>query len=47
LAAHLAVHPESRRTPVVPVHAGDVKRPLLKMILSQAGLTENEFAALL
>jgi predicted RNA binding protein YcfA (HicA-like mRNA interferase family) len=40
-------HPLSRRTTVVPVHPGDVKRPLLKMIIAQAGLSEEEFMALL
>jgi predicted RNA binding protein YcfA (HicA-like mRNA interferase family) len=40
-------HPETRRVTVVPVHAGDVKRPLLKMIIAQSGLTEDEFLLLL
>jgi predicted RNA binding protein YcfA (HicA-like mRNA interferase family) len=40
-------HPESKRTTVVPIHPGDVKRPLLKMILEQAGLSEEEFRKLL
>jgi predicted RNA binding protein YcfA (HicA-like mRNA interferase family) len=40
-------HPETKRTTVVPLHSGDVKRPLLKMILVQAGLTEEEFLTLL
>ena len=40
-------HPETKRTTVVPMHVGDVKRPLLKMILQQAGLTEEEFRDLL
>lgn len=39
--------PETKRTTVVPLHSGDVKRPLLKMILLQAGLTEEEFLKLL
>ncbi len=40
-------HPDTKRTTVVPLHGGDVKRPLLKMILQQAGLTEDEFRNLL
>jgi len=40
-------HPETRRTTVVPLHGGDVKRPLLKMILLQAGLTDEDFLKLL
>jgi predicted RNA binding protein YcfA (HicA-like mRNA interferase family) len=40
-------HPVSRRTIVVPIHAGDLKRPLLKAILRQAGVSEAEFRALL
>jgi len=40
-------HPTTRRTTVVPMHTGDVKRPLLKMIVQQAGLSEDEFLRLL
>jgi predicted RNA binding protein YcfA (HicA-like mRNA interferase family) len=40
-------HPGVGRTTVVPLHSGDVKRPLLKLILRQAGLTEEEFIGLL
>jgi predicted RNA binding protein YcfA (HicA-like mRNA interferase family) len=40
-------HPETTRTTVVPMHNGDVKRPLLKLILQQAGLAEDEFRDLL
>ena len=39
-------HPESKLTTVVPMHGGDVARPLLKMILKQAGVSEAEFEAL-
>jgi predicted RNA binding protein YcfA (HicA-like mRNA interferase family) len=39
--------PESRRTVVVPMHTGDIKRPLLKAILQQAELGEDEFRSLL
>ncbi len=35
------------RTAVVPFHAGDIKRPLLRAILKQSGLTDDEFLALL
>ena len=31
----------------VPMHPGDIKRPLLKKIIQDAGLTEEEFRALL
>ena len=41
--SHLTLrHPDGRRT-TVPVHGGDVKRGLLKQILNQAGLSEQEF----
>ncbi|PWB81894.1 MAG: hypothetical protein C3F11_13780 [Methylocystaceae bacterium] len=40
-------HPETKRTTVVPFHSGDIKRPLLKMILLQAGLTEDDFVKFL
>lgn len=29
----------------VPVHPGDLKRPLVKAIIKQAGMTEDEFRA--
>ena len=31
----------------VPMHPGDLKRPLLKKIIQAAGLTEDEFGKLL
>ena len=31
----------------VPMHPGDLKRPLLKKIIRDAGLTEDEFRGLL
>lgn len=31
----------------VPMHPGDIKRPLLKKIIQDTGLTEDEFGALL
>ena len=42
---HLA---DASRSTVVPVHAGkDLKRGLLRKIITDAGLTEDEFTALL
>lgn len=35
-------HPDGRRT-TVPVHPGDIPRPILKEILKQIKVTENEF----
>jgi len=40
-------HPETKRITVVPWHGGDVKRPLLKAILQQAGLSEDQLRNLL
>lgn len=40
-------HPGKRTTTCVPIHGGDLKRGLVRSILSQAGLTEDEFEALL
>ena len=40
-------HPTTRRTTSVPKHGKDVKRSLMKEILQQAGLTEDEFRKLL
>jgi predicted RNA binding protein YcfA (HicA-like mRNA interferase family) len=36
-------HPGLKRFVTVPMHSGDLKRPLLKAILKQAGLSEDEF----
>jgi mRNA interferase HicA len=36
-------NPETRRTTCVPLHGKDVKRSLMKEILRQAGLSEDEF----
>jgi mRNA interferase HicA len=36
-------NPDSGRTVVVPMHSGDIKRPLLKAILQQAGIDEAAF----
>ncbi len=38
-------HPERKVT--VPVHAGDLKRGTLRAIVAQAGITVEEFVALL
>ena len=40
-------HPDKNLRTTVPVHGDDVKRGLLKLILKQAGLTEDEFQKLL
>ncbi len=40
-------HPITRKTTCVPKHGKDVKRSLMKEILQQAGLTEEEFGNLL
>jgi predicted RNA binding protein YcfA (HicA-like mRNA interferase family) len=40
-------HPVTRQTTCVPKHGRDVKRSLMKEILRQAGLTEEEFRELL
>lgn len=46
--SHLRLkNPTSGRTTVVPMHAGDLKRPLVKGIIKQAGLNEEEFRKLL
>ena len=45
---HLYEHPERLgRIVPVPLHPGDLKRALLKTIIKQAGLTEEEFLELL
>ena len=42
--SHLTLkHPVNGFRTTVPVHGGDVKRSLMKLILKQAGLTEAEF----
>ncbi|MDQ4062220.1 MAG: type II toxin-antitoxin system HicA family toxin [Pseudomonadota bacterium] len=40
-------HPGTKRTTVVPMHTGDLKRSLLKKIIQDAGLTEDDFRDLL
>lgn len=46
--SHLILkHPAKRLTTCVPEHGRDVKRALVKLILKQAGLTEEDFQKLL
>jgi predicted RNA binding protein YcfA (HicA-like mRNA interferase family) len=40
-------HPERQRMTTVAMHAKDLKRSLMKVILDQAGLTEDELRKLL
>ena len=40
-------HPIKELTTCVPVHGGDVKRSLLKLIIKQVGLSEDEFHELI
>ena len=40
-------HPAKGLTTCVPQHGQDVKRPLVKLILKQAGVTEDDFQKLL
>ncbi|MHB8521888.1 MAG: type II toxin-antitoxin system HicA family toxin [Limisphaerales bacterium] len=46
--SHLSLyHPATRRQTVVPIHSKELNRGILKAILKQAGLTEDEFRELL
>jgi len=46
--SHLSLyHPGTRRQTVVPMHSGDLHRGLLKAIVKEAGLTEEQFRKLL
>ncbi len=40
-------HEEKKLLTTVPIHGGDIKRSLLKQIIRQAGLSEEEFRKLL
>jgi predicted RNA binding protein YcfA (HicA-like mRNA interferase family) len=40
-------HPSKRLTTCVPMHSGDLKRSLVRAILQQADLTEDEFRELI
>lgn len=41
------VHPDQRRAVVVPMHPGDLKRPLVAGVLKDAEITRDEFLRLL
>jgi len=46
--SHLFLHhPTTGRNTIVPMHGGDLHRGLLKEIIKQAGLTEDEFRSFL
>ncbi|MEP6833586.1 MAG: type II toxin-antitoxin system HicA family toxin [Gemmatimonas sp.] len=46
--SHLRMwHPERKFITTVPIHPGDLPRPLVKAILKQSGLSEEEFRDLL
>ncbi len=46
--SHLILkHPVSKRRLPVPIHAKDLKRPLLRAIIRQAGLTVDQFRDLI
>jgi len=46
--SHLSLyHPGTRHQTVVPMHSGDLHRGLLRAILKQSGLTEEQFRELL
>ncbi|MEQ1718995.1 MAG: type II toxin-antitoxin system HicA family toxin [Hyphomicrobium sp.] len=40
-------HPTTKNTTIVPMHGKDLSRWLLKKIIKQVGLTEDEFRTLL
>ena len=40
-------HPQSKYTTVVPVHSKELPRWLLKKIIKEAGLTEDQFREML
>ena len=44
---YIMTQPETKRETVIPVHGRDVNRSLLKLIIKQAGLTEDQFRELL
>lgn len=46
--SHITLHnPDSDRTTLVAMHPGEFPRPLLKKIIKDAGLSEDEFRSLL
>lgn len=44
---HYYVHPDKRRAIVVPMHPGDLKRPLVAGVLKDAEISRDEFLRLL
>lgn len=44
---HHYIHPEKRRAVVVPMHPGDLKRPLVAGVLKDAEISRDEFVRLL
>lgn len=44
---HYFVHPDRRRAVVVPMHPGDLKRPLVAGVLKDAEISRDEFLRLL
>lgn len=44
---HILRHPETGRTAVVPVHSTDLKPGALRGVLSDAGLSADDFLELL
>jgi predicted RNA binding protein YcfA (HicA-like mRNA interferase family) len=46
--SHLLLeHPISKHQTTVPIHGGEFKRSLMKAIIKQAGLSEEEFRELI
>ena len=46
--SHLTLwHEQKQCITTVPIHPGDIKRPLLQAIIRQAGLSDEEFRELL
>jgi predicted RNA binding protein YcfA (HicA-like mRNA interferase family) len=41
------LHPTTKRTTTIAIHSGDIGRGFLKVLLKQAGLTEERFRKLL
>lgn len=39
-------HPARERWVTVPMHQGDIKRPLFRAVLKQAGISEDQFREL-
>lgn len=42
------IHPKTKARTVIPIHSGrDIKKPLIRAIIKDAGLTTEEFIRLL